>query len=94
MPRVNNPAGGHATRQWGLGEIVAVHMRMRPATSVIKSRMKPPAPRAEETPVDDVRRVGRKLSDETGNDVGRLADRGRERAEKLREKLGLKPARR
>lgn len=56
--------------------------------------MKPPAPKAEETLVDDVRRVRRKLSDETGNDVHRLADRARETTEKLREKLGLKPAQR
>ena len=52
-----------------------------------------PSPRqTEETPVDDVRRVRRKLSAETGNDVNRLADRARETAEKLREKLGLKTA--
>ena len=51
-----------------------------------------PAPReAEETPVDDVRRVRERLSEETGNDVNRLADRARETAEKLREQLGLKP---
>ena len=50
------------------------------------------SPQTEETPVDDVRRVRRKLSEETGNDVNRLADRARDVAEKLREKLGLKPA--
>ena len=51
-----------------------------------------PSPReTEETPVDDVRRIRRKLSEETGNDVNRLADRARRTAEKLREKLGLKP---
>lgn len=52
-----------------------------------------PTPReAEETSVDDVRRVRRKLSEETGNDVNRLADRARQIAEATREKLGLKPA--
>jgi hypothetical protein len=45
----------------------------------------------EETPVDDVRRVREKLSRETGNDVNRLADRARQTAEKLRDKLGLLP---
>lgn len=52
-----------------------------------------PSPRkTEETPVDDVRRVRRKLSEETGNDVNRLADRAHETAERLREELGLKRA--
>jgi hypothetical protein len=45
----------------------------------------------EETPVDDVRRVRRKLAEETGNDINRLADRVRETAAKLRAALGLKP---
>ena len=54
------------------------------------STMKPSPQKTEETPVDDVRRVRRKLSEETGNDVNRLADRARQTAEKLREKLGLK----
>jgi hypothetical protein len=54
--------------------------------------MKPSPRKTEETPVDDVRRVRRKLSEETGNDVNRLADHARQTAEKLREKLGLKPA--
>ncbi len=54
-----------------------------------------PLPRtAEETPVDDVRRVREKLSEATGNDVNRLADRAHEVAEKMREKLGLRPAER
>lgn len=48
--------------------------------------------RVEETPVDEVRRVRERLSAETDNDVNRLADRARETAEKLRDKLGLKPA--
>jgi hypothetical protein len=48
--------------------------------------------KTEETPVDDVRRVREKLSRETGNDVNRLADRARESAEKLRDQLGLRPA--
>ena len=47
----------------------------------------------KDTPVDDVRRVRRKLSEETGNDVSRLADRARRAAEALREQLGLKPSR-
>ena len=54
------------------------------------STVKPSLQKTEETPVDDVRRVRRKLSEETGNDVNRLADRARETAEKLRDKLGLK----
>ncbi len=56
------------------------------------SKVKPSPHKTEETPVDDVRRVRRKLSEETGNDVNRLADHARQKAEKLREKLGLKPA--
>ncbi len=52
------------------------------------STVKPSPQNTEETPVDDVRRIRRKLSEETGNDVNRLADRARETAEKL----GLKPA--
>ncbi len=56
------------------------------------STVKPSPPKTEETPVDDVRRVRKKLSAETGNDVNRLADHARQTAEKLREKLGLKPA--
>ena len=56
------------------------------------STVKPTPQKTEETPVDDVRRVRRKLSEETGNDVNRLADRARQIAEKLRDKLGLKPA--
>ncbi len=56
------------------------------------STAEPSPQKTEETPVDDVRRVRRKLSEETGNDVNRLADRARQTAEKLREKLGLKPA--
>ncbi|MBI4579970.1 MAG: hypothetical protein HY718_09730 [Planctomycetes bacterium] len=50
--------------------------------------------KTDETPVDDVRRVREKLSAETENDVHRLADRAKKTAEMLREKLGLKPARR
>ena len=56
------------------------------------SSVRPSPRKTEETPVDDVRRVRRKLSEETGNDVNRLADRARQTAETLREKLGLKPA--
>ena len=52
-----------------------------------------PSPReTEKTPVDDMRRVRRRLSEETGNDVNRLTDHAREVAEELREKLGLQPA--
>jgi hypothetical protein len=54
------------------------------------SAVNPSRNKTEETPVDDVRRVRRKLSDETGNDVDRLSDRARQTAEELREKLGLK----
>ena len=56
------------------------------------SGVKPARTKTEETPVDDVRRVREKLSRETGNNVNRLADRARQVAEKLRDKLGLKPA--
>jgi hypothetical protein len=56
------------------------------------SSAEPASKRTEETAVDDVRRVREGLSAETGNDVNRLADRARETAEKLRDKLGLKPA--
>ncbi|MCH7814665.1 MAG: hypothetical protein IID40_11665 [Planctomycetes bacterium] len=56
------------------------------------STVKPSPQKTEETPVDDVRRIRRKLSEETGNDVNRLADHARQTAEKLREELGLKPA--
>jgi len=58
------------------------------------SSVKPVPQTTEETPVDDVRRVREKLSEETGNDVNRLADRAQQAAEKLREKLGLRPAER
>ncbi len=51
-----------------------------------------PARKAEETPVDDVRRIREKLSRETDNDVNRLAERARQCAEKLRDELGLRPA--
>jgi len=44
----------------------------------------------EQTPIDDVRRIRRKLSEQTGNDVNRLADHAHEVAEKLRETLGLR----
>ncbi len=56
------------------------------------SSAKPSPGKTEETPVDDVRRIRRKLSEETGNDVNRLADRARQTAEKLRQNLGLKAA--
>ncbi len=56
------------------------------------STVRPSPRKTEETPVDDVRRVRRKLSEETGNDVNRLADRARQTAEELRDKLGLKSA--
>jgi len=50
------------------------------------------SPTKEETPVDDVRRVRERLSRETGNDVNRLVDRVSQEAERLRDRLGLKPA--
>ena len=56
------------------------------------SSVKPSQQKTEETPVDDVRRIRRKLSEQTGNDVNRLADHARQTAEKLREELGLKSA--
>ncbi len=56
------------------------------------SAVKPVPQTVDQTPVDDVRRVREKLSQETGNDINRLADRVREAAEKLRDKLGVKPA--
>lgn len=56
------------------------------------STMRPSPRETEETPVDDVGRVRRKLSEKTGNGANRLPDRPRQTAEKLREKLGLKPA--
>jgi len=56
------------------------------------STAKPASRETEETPVDDVRRVRRRLSEETGNDVNRLALRAHETAERLREKLGLRRA--
>ncbi len=56
------------------------------------SRSEPATRKSEETPVDDVRQVREKLSREADNDVNRLADRARQAAEKLRDQLGLKPA--
>ena len=54
-----------------------------------------PVPHAtKDTCVDEVRRVRKKLSEETGNDINRLADRARKTTEALRDKLGLEPARR
>ena len=44
----------------------------------------------EETPVDDVRRVREKMSEEAGNDLRVVAERTREIAERLREELGLR----
>jgi len=41
-----------------------------------------------------VRRVRKKLSDETGGDINRLAERARQAAEKRREQLGLKRVKR
>lgn len=43
----------------------------------------------ELTPVDDVRRVRIRLSEETGNDIHRLAEHARKVTEALWEKLGL-----
>lgn len=58
------------------------------------SSAQPLAPKPEETPVDDVRRVRRKLSEETGGDMNRLADHARKTTEKLLDQLGLKRTRR
>jgi len=44
------------------------------------------------TPVDDVRRVRKKLSKQTDNDVQKLADHAHQVAAKLRDRLGLKQA--
>lgn len=44
----------------------------------------------EETPVDDVRRVREKLSEEFQNDVGKLAEHVRRVADGYRTRLGLK----
>lgn len=55
------------------------------------STVKPAGKHADATPVDDVRIVREKLSRETDNDVNHLADRAREVAEQLRQKLGLRP---
>jgi len=41
--------------------------------------------------VDDVRRVRGKLSEETGNEVDRLADPAQRVTEQLKDELGLKP---
>ncbi len=49
---------------------------------------------ADETALDDVRRVREKLSEETGDDTDRLADRAHEIAEQLSDRLGLKPVHR
>ncbi|MFO0839260.1 MAG: hypothetical protein U1D55_12145 [Phycisphaerae bacterium] len=54
------------------------------------SEAKAVAPKMEETPVDDVRRVRAKLSQQAENDVNRLADCAGQVAEDLREKLGLR----
>ena len=54
------------------------------------SKPEPTPPSTEQTPVDDVRRVREKLSQEAGNDVNRLADRARQVAEQMRDKLGLR----
>jgi len=46
--------------------------------------------KAEETPVDDVRRVREKLSKEASDDVRRLGDHARQATALLREKLDLR----
>lgn len=58
------------------------------------SSAKPSPRKTEETSVDDVRKVREKLSREAGDDINRLADRAREVAESLRDKLGLKRVKR
>lgn len=48
---------------------------------------------AEETPVDDVRRVRQMISEECGDDINRLADYATRMAEEVREELGLRRVR-
>jgi hypothetical protein len=54
------------------------------------SAVKPVPRNDEETPVDDVRRVRRRLSEATDNDINRLAEHARQTTERLRDKLGLR----
>jgi len=46
----------------------------------------------EPTPVDDIRRVRDRLNREFGGDVHRLAAHAQEVTDKLRTRLGLRPA--
>jgi hypothetical protein len=46
----------------------------------------------EETPVDDVRRVRRRLSREAGGNLHQLVEASRRAAEQFQDQLGLKPA--
>ena len=50
----------------------------------------PTPPRAEETPVDDVRRVRERLHREAGGDVHVLAEASRRVAEEMSARLGLR----
>ena len=54
------------------------------------SRTKTTEPIVEETPVDDVRRVRRRISREAGGDIHKLVEESRRVAEQYRGKLGLK----
>jgi hypothetical protein len=54
------------------------------------SQPEPTPPTAEETPVDDVRKVRERLDKEAGGDVRALAAASRRVAEELRAKLGLR----
>ncbi len=49
-----------------------------------------PVPRKEASCVDEVRRVRERLSEETGNEVHRLADHAQRITEQLKDELGLK----
>lgn len=74
------------------GIVAAADRHARLADGVRRmSTVKPAGKHADATPVDDVRIVREKLSRETDNDVNHLADRAREVAEQLRQKLGLRP---
>lgn len=54
------------------------------------NKVKPSNNRECDTPLQEVRKVREKLSNDAGQDVGRLIERARAIADELREKLGLK----
>jgi hypothetical protein len=49
-----------------------------------------PSTKRELTPVDDVRRVRKRLTREAGSDIAKIARQAHRVAERLRKKLGLK----